>query len=299
MTVEILPPPAIPIIDHERCTRCGLCAEVCPSETLVLREGKLQVEEGVFTGCIGCGQCMMVCPGGHVRVRGARLSAEHLIDLPPPQARATAEQLDALLLSRRSVRAFTEREVEPALVQRILDMAATAPVGIPPSPVGVVVLADRARVRRFVADTVAEFRRMRRFLNPALLLLTRPFRPAAEHALIRDFVRPLLDLIVSRWDAGKDHLFYDAPAALLFHTAPRSDPADVHIAATYAMLAAQSLGLGSCLIGTMVALNHAPRLKAKYGIPKANQAGLGLILGHPRTAFHRGVRRPFASVHYA
>jgi nitroreductase/Pyruvate/2-oxoacid:ferredoxin oxidoreductase delta subunit len=290
---------SVPIIDQERCTQCGLCAAVCPSEALALRDGKVQVEVGVFTGCIGCGQCMLVCPGGHVHVVGRRLQNVDVVPLPPPAARATADQLDTLLLARRSVRTFTDSPVGRDALERILAMTATAPVGIPPSEVGIVVFDDREKVRRLHADMVASFRRMRHFLHPALLWLTRPFRSRAEQAQLRDFVRPLMDLIVSRADAGEDALFYDAPAALLFHRGPASEPADVHIAATYAMLAAQSLGLGSCMIGSTVGLNHDPRLKAKLGIPRENEVGLGLILGHPAVAFHRGIRRPLASVKYA
>ena len=48
---------------------------------------------------------------------------------------------------------------------------------------------------------------------------------------------------------GVDWFFYDAPLALYFYASPYADPADPLIPATYAMLAGESLGLGTCMLG--------------------------------------------------
>ena len=74
------------------------------------------------------------------------------------------------------------------------------------------------------------------------------------------------------------------------------DPADCAIVATYAMLAAESLGLGSCMLGTAAALTQDKPLKAKYGIPPENKVGVALILGYPAVEFRHAVRRRLASV---
>ena len=85
---------------------------------------------------------------------------------------------------------------------------------------------------------------------------------------------------------------------MLFHRGPMGDPADSHIATTYAMLAAQSLGLGSCWIGTSVVLNHHPQLKQKYRIPKDNEVTGMLVIGYPAVGMQRSLRRELASVDY-
>jgi ferredoxin len=95
---------AVPSINQETCTGCGRCAEICSTRTLAMQEGKVSVATRMFMGCVGCGHCAAVCPTGSITVRGRRFELGELVDLPPAHHRATAEQLDGLLLSRRSIR---------------------------------------------------------------------------------------------------------------------------------------------------------------------------------------------------
>ena len=250
-------------------------------------------------GCIACGHCVAVCPTGSITVAGRGMTPDDAFELPPASHRATADQLDALLAARRSIRRFAKREVDRATIDRILAMTSTAPMGIPPSDVGVVVFHGADRVQAFAADACDAFRRMAWFFSPPMLAVMRPFIGKENYLAMRDFVKPLLKMLVDERSKGVDYFTYDAPAALLFHHGPMADPADCHIAATYAMLAAESLGLGSCMLGTTAGLNHAKPFKTKYGIPPKNKIGLGLVLGYPAEKFHNGVRRRLASVKFA
>ena len=127
----------------------------------------------------------------------------------------------------------------------------------------------------------------------------RLFMGKARHAAIRDFIRPLLLTLARDRAAGKDTLFHNAPLVMLFHYGPKTDEGDCMIVATYAMLAAETLGLGSCMIGTTTAVGHDKRLKAKYGIPAENKVSLSLAVGYSAARFQRGVTRRLASVGFA
>lgn len=286
----------VPTVDAATCTGCGTCVAACPDRVFTLDAGKAVVHAGEFMGCIACGHCVAACPAGSITVVGRGMTPDDAVELPPIAERATAEQLESLLLARRSVRRYTRREVERAAVDRILAMAAMAPMGIPPSDVGVVVFHGRAKVQAFAQDACDAFAQMGWLSSPWKLALLRPLLGREGYVAMRDFVRPLLKTLVDQRSKGVDCFTYDAPLALLFHHGPMADPTDAAIAATYAMLAAESLGLGSCLLGTPVGLNHAKTFKAKYGIPPKNKIGLAITLGYSAEKFHRAVRRRLASV---
>jgi ferredoxin len=288
----------VPTIDQTTCTACGLCVKICPESVLAMENGKPNAGAGMFMGCIACGHCMAACPTGSITVRGRGMSRGDAFELPAAAQRATAEQLDALLSARRSIRRFAKREVERATIDRILAMTSTAPMGIPPSDVGVVVFHGTDRVQAFAADACDAFARMSWILSPLMLGVMRPFIGKENYLAMRDFVKPLMEMLVSKRKEGVDFFTYNAPAALLFHHGPMADPSDCHIAATYAMLAAESLGLGSCMLGTTAGLNHAKPFKTKYNIPPKDKIGLALVLGYPAEKFRNGVRRRLASVEF-
>jgi len=292
--------PAVPSIDRETCTLCGLCARACKSETLTMGEGEVKIDCDTPFGCVGCGQCMMVCPTGSMTVIGRDISPEDLVDLPPREQRATADQLEALLLARRSVREYSQREVEREVIDRILEIASTAPMGIPPSDVGVIVFHGREKVQEFAEDIVRLYGGVSKFANPIAAALMRPFVGKEMMEAFKTFIIPLAECLMEKRAEGIDWLFYDAPAALLFHVSRYADPVDGAIASTYAMTAAESLGLGTCMIGSVApALERSKKLMAKYGIPKGNKPVMALTLGYADLEYQRAVRRRFASVSYA
>jgi NAD-dependent dihydropyrimidine dehydrogenase PreA subunit/nitroreductase len=284
-------------IDESTCGQCGLCAQVCPTEVLRFADERVSVHPDSTFGCIACGQCMMVCPDGSVTVRGRGVSPDDLVDLPPREQRATAEGLAALMTARRSVRRFSSRDVERELLQQVLAMASSAPMGIPPWDVGCVVINGRERVREVAFDVARGYERLLKVLSPTALKLVRPFMRPRTHAQLRTFILPLAQTYVERYRRGEDVIFYGAPAVLVFHHSPYADLADASIACTYAMLAAESLGLGTTMIGGAPPLIQRDKgLCRRLGIPDGNKPTIALILGYPAVTYRRAIRRPFVSV---
>jgi ferredoxin len=53
----------IPVIDRGKCTGCGDCAAVCPSECIEVMDDKAVIEERF---CEECGECVDECPEGAI-----------------------------------------------------------------------------------------------------------------------------------------------------------------------------------------------------------------------------------------
>ncbi len=292
--------PALPVIERDNCTECGLCTRVCKSETLTMVKGQVEINPASTLGCIGCGQCMMVCPAGCLTVEGRGVSPQDLINIPGPELRATPGQLEALLLSRRSIREFDEREVSREVIDKIINMASSAPMGIPPSDVEILVLQGREKVQAFAEDMVQSIVRSKRFINRFTLPLMRPFIGKEAYDLFMSFVIPVFEAFPRLRREGIDWLLYDAPLAMLFHSSPYADPVDSTVAATYAMIAGESLGLGSCMIGTISpVLKYDRKVKSKWGIPLKNQLGIVVIFGYPDVRYQSAIRRRFRKVVFA
>lgn len=286
-----------PIIDDGTCTRCGACTRICPTEVLRLEGGRVVVHSESTFGCIACGHCMMVCPNGSVRVSGRGLSPDDLIPLPPAEARAERAALAALLQSRRSVRRFADTEPSTELLEEIVALAASGPMGIPPWDVGCVIVRGRQQVQQLAEEVVAGYAGLLKFMRPWLLTLLRPVMKRAAFEQMRDFILPLAVSYVDGRQQGRDLLFYDAPVLLLFHHSSYVEASEAMIACTQAMLVAEASGLGSTMIGAaapIIARN--PKLCRKLGIPEGHKPAIGLILGTPAVRFHHAIRRRFVAV---
>ena len=59
MTQPTQPLP-VPLIDHVRCTGCGLCVEVCPNRALALNDQQAIVARP--DQCDYAGYCELICP---------------------------------------------------------------------------------------------------------------------------------------------------------------------------------------------------------------------------------------------
>lgn len=263
--------PSVPHINTEQCDACGLCARVCRTGTLFEENGLMMVRNPEESNCKSCRQCVMVCPLECIEFE--EFTSRNCEVLPTWQRLATQDQLESLMLNRRSIRNFARRDVEREIIDQILQMTATAPISSYPSTVKIHIFHGVDKVKEFAEDI---------FL--------------ANDICFESQNKPEN---IEEWNREKNQLFYGAPLALYFHSSHGSDTNDNLITAIYAMLAAESLGLGTCLVRVSQFIrSHNKNLHLKYKIPSRNKPGPVLLTGYPPFPFVYTIRRELPSVVY-
>lgn len=292
--------PANIFIDIDKCIGCGLCVEVCKDFSFKIVNQKVVKSDTPIFGCLACGHCMMICPTGVIAIEGRTLSPVQLFKLPEKSTIPSYESLLAMLQRRRSIREFNDKPVELEKINQILEAAQTAPMGLPPSDVHVLVFENKPQVRAFAVEFSKYLKGIRWMSSSFFLMLMRPFWGKANDEMMHSFIKPVFKLYVDSMNKGDNWINYDAPLAMYFYGSPYSDPADSIVAATYAMLAGESLGLGTCMLGAIHPFiqngKKARKFREKYGIKYPSKEGLFVIFGYSNVNYKMGVKRTFADI---
>jgi nitroreductase len=193
-----------------------------------------------------------------------------------------------------------DKKIENEIIQKILEAASTAPNGLGTSDVEVMVLDNKEKVEEFTLDLVNVLKKNKWLFSPAMLRIYRPFMGKENYDSLKSFAATALDTFINKYDEGTNWLTYSAPLAMFFHASKYADPADPYVAATYAMIGAQALGLGSCMLGTPnILLNiFGKTIKQKYEIPLKNKNGIMVIFGYPSIKYSFALKRRFANIKF-
>ncbi len=275
------------VIDAEKCIGCELCVKVCPSNTISMQDDKARV-----TGerSLQCGHCMAVCPVAAVRVDAidAQSLAFNSFGLKSrwlaPGDFDTAH-LVQLMASRRSCRNYTDQGVERTLLEDMVKIGTTAPSGTNSQKWTFTILPNRAAVDAFGQRIGAFFKKLNqlaenRLVCKALKLIGKP----ALDNYYRDYYQSVAEAL-HVWELyGRDRLFHGAPAVIVVATQPgASCPTEDALLATQNMLlAAHSMGLGTCLIGFAVeAMNKDAGIQQFLKIPAEETICSVIAIGYP------------------
>lgn len=255
------------VVDPEKCKRGGICIEECP-RLLIEQRADSPVPTpvaGAESQCTDCGHCVAVCPQGAISL--ATMPSEACL---PVQAALlpSAEQVDHLLRSRRSVRAYKDAQVPREVFAKLLDTARYAPTGSNRQQVGWLVFYGNAEVRHIARLTADWIRHTAR---------SQPKSPVASY-----------EAPLRAADAlGKDYVCRGAPHLVIAHT-PRGRETDGVIALAYLELAAYAMGLGACWGGFVTsAAKEWPPLRQFLGLPESRGCAGAMMIGYPKYRFRR------------
>jgi nitroreductase len=217
------------------------------------------------------------------------------VDVAPPigELELNDQALERFLRRRRSIRRFKRDPVEPAKVDRLLDIARYAPTGGNVQGVHYTVLTGD-QVRGLEVATADFYRQLvRRLESPVGRVLVRLVVGAEPMERLLKGV-PDLKRDVGRVDRNEKGYCHNAPVVILVHggNVYPTIPEDCCFATYHLILAAETLGLGSCLIGFITAAAARSRtIREKVGLPKGHRIYASLAVGYPAERFFRLVPR--------
>ncbi len=291
-------------IDPDLCVGCGQCVRVCPSGTLSMRDGKAQV-----TGdrSLNCGHCQAICPVGAITVSAIDEAMSQFVNFRTDKnwlgyGDFDTSQLVRLMASRRSCRNFQAAPVDRSVLEDLVKIGCTAPSGtncqlwtftILPTREAVMALGKGILNFYVKLNAMARNRLLRLFLKsigkPELDSYYRQYYANVRKGL-EDFSR-----------TGVDLLFHGAPAVIVVAckkqaTLPKEDAL---LASQNILLAAHSMGLGSCLIGMAAEpMKRDPKLQIVIGVPNDEKVYAVIALGYPDENYQQQAGRKQAAIRY-
>jgi nitroreductase len=178
------------------------------------------------------------------------------------------------IYQRRAVRTYDDRPVSRQDIQLVLDAAIHAPSAVNCQPWVFVVIQEREVVARYAKE------------GRQLLLNEPPAVEVVESGLANmDQLRQMA--------SGPDfELFHGAPALVVIYATSADEVPDCFLAAQNLMLAAWTLGLGTCPIGLARPLFNRAEVKEELGVSPEWPCALPIAVGWPDGETPPTSRRP-------
>lgn len=279
-------------IDRELCKSCKLCVEACPCKVIGMDKNDevfiIQEREAI---CINCGQCMAICTTEAIRINNYSY-AKDIIKLS--ENRVNYNDYIDFISNRRSIRNYKGQHVSAGLIDKIIDSVSYAPFGASPEEMHITVVNNRKVIEStlpYISNFLDDIVKL--VENPIASFMIKRKEGIETFNTLKNHLYPISKKGNYKLSEG-DRITRGAPSIIIFH-AKKEAEAHTHnslIYATYVMMAAQTLGLGSMMNGIVPsAINRVKEVKNIFQIPNSHEAVMSVNIGYPKYKYHKGIKR--------
>ena len=267
-------------VNEQNCIRCGQCVADCPASIILMDDnGYPFISIDKEARCMKCQHCLAICPTESVSIFGLdpANSLSVVGGFPDP------DKLEILIKGRRSVRHYKNENLDPALLQRLLEVAWHAPSGVNSRQVCFTVLDSKEKVAQLRDEVMV-----------GLVRLVKENSLPQGMEFFANFVRI--------WEERQIDVIFRGAPHLLIASAPMkvaSPMPDCLIALSYFELFAQANGIGTVWNGLAKwAINDlVPETRHLLGIPDDHLIGYVMAFGKPAVHYFRTVQHGPALIH--
>ncbi len=257
-------------VDPDKCTKCGLCSEVCPPG--IIAQSEKGPEMTLSERCIACGHCVAICPTAALDNEKNPLANQVPLDKFPVIDADTAYKF---LRSRRSVRCYKKEPVAHETILQLLDIARFAETAGNSQGLSYQVIDDPDTLKKIIKVTVDYLDECYKAGYPW----------AQRYGRYVDMYR----------ETGKDTILRGAPTLILALADEnlRTGWDNARTALAYVELYAAAMGLGTVWGGYVELCGSAkyqPFLEL-INLPAGKKVCGALMVGYPKYTYKRLVDR--------
>lgn len=247
-------------VNKTKCIKCNKCLSVCPFTVLEEKNDGFPglVEEKV---CLECMHCASICPVNAYEYDNEPAIYEKESVTTTPDINNLDQDfkndLINLVMTRRSIRHFTDKPVDKDIITKVLDIVRWAPSAKNQHPTKWIVINSKDMINSMME-------------------------------CILDYVKEtgISPEIITEYDAGNNVVMGEASTLLIAYANDNvvNPPGDTYISMTTAELLFQAHGVGTCWCGYLTRfLNSIPKLKNMLpAIPEDSSFYASFMMGYPK-----------------
>lgn len=298
--------------DPEKCTGCGLCIENCLFRSWEMDENNVPRMKENWP-CFSCHNCMVACPVDAISIiesyhveSGFWATQPHPLPvrmpLEPRDAKGNPDQwneVERTVLTRRSVRNFSDKPVPEPLIRRVLEAGRFAPSSGNCQPWKFVVVTDRALINEMNEASYEILNGVyQQYTNDETVKTLAQGYEANPNPRGWD-PRIILGGIGKSIVHRVNPVLLGAPVVILIAADERSiggPQMQVGICGQNMILVANSLGIKATWVGFVAVCNIIPSIMEKLGLKEPFRIISSVVLGYPRFKQEGLVPREFRPI---